>query len=271
MSQLQKRISSAVLMVAVAVAAVLMGHAAFTLLVAGIVAVLCWEWARMTGLEGNMRAIVNLYGCSLVATCAAWHPEPVVIAIAAIVTAGGGLAIMTYARGSAMAALGPLYLGMAGCALVWLNGDAQFGALATLFVFTVVWSTDTFAMVTGKAVGGPLLMPRISPNKTWAGAIGGLVCASACAALFVALWVPDGRWSYGMLVGSVLSLAAQAGDFGESAIKRAYGVKDTSRLIPGHGGVLDRLDGLIGAALAGLVLALAVNSSAPGRALLMGG
>ncbi len=131
----------------------------------------------------------------------------------------------------------------------------------------LVWATDTGALAVGRTLGGPRLAPRISPNKTWSGAIGGLACAAALGALMH--WL-TGNAGIALLVGlSVgLSLVSQAGDLVESAVKRHYGVKDSGSLIPGHGGLFDRVDGLLFASVVAGLIALR-NLAEPGAGLLI--
>jgi phosphatidate cytidylyltransferase len=165
--------------------------------------------------------------------------------------------------------LGVLYAGAMLVAPVVLRGDPHDGFLAIVFLFAVVWATDIVAYFTGRAVGGPKLAPRMSPNKTWTGALGG-ACGAVIAAATVAAAAKPGHWTALILVGVGLSVASQAGDLFESVVKRRYGAKDTGRLIPGHGGLMDRLDGFIAAALVAAILGLLRGGpEAPARGLLV--
>lgn len=149
-------------------------------------------------------------------------------------------------------AVGVLYLGLPGLAIVVLRDVDHNGAWLTASLFLAVWATDTGAFIAGKLIGGPKLVPCLSPNKTWAGFIGGTAAAAgveAALALFVGSAV-----GVGALYGVYLGLAAHAGDLFESAIKRHFHVKDSGGLIPGHGGVLDRIDSTLVATLALAVL-----------------
>jgi phosphatidate cytidylyltransferase len=129
--------------------------------------------------------------------------------------------------------------------LVWLRADPDHGRGWAILLFAVVWSTDIGAYLVGRTLGGPKLAPRISPNKTWSGAIGGLICA-ALAAYAAALWDDLAFASAAALaVGAVLSVFSQIGDLAESWWKRRFAVKDSGHLIPGHGGILDRIDGVL--------------------------
>ncbi|MEJ2027808.1 MAG: phosphatidate cytidylyltransferase [Limibacillus sp.] len=143
--------------------------------------------------------------------------------------------------------LGSVYLPMACFSFLWLRGQPEGLALA-FWVMTAVWATDVGAYAAGRGIGGPKLLPSISPKKTWAGLLGGMAASgtvSLIAGLLVEPWDPLAL----LVLGALLAVVAQAGDFLESGIKRYFGVKDASHLIPGHGGLLDRVDGLLMASL----------------------
>lgn len=159
------------------------------------------------------------------------------------------------ARLAAMLA-GVPYFGLGAAALLWLRAGPGSGQRAVLFVMLVVWASDIGAYAAGRLVGGPLLAPSISPGKTWAGALGGLLAASAVG--FAGLHPGSA------LLAAALGISAQAGDLMESAMKRGFGVKDSGWLIPGHGGLLDRFDGLLTAAPAAAALALLAGRTALG-------
>ena len=165
-------------------------------------------------------------------------------------------------------AAGTLAIGLAGLSLLWLRLVVGDGWDGVLFVVLVVWSSDSFAYLAGRALGGPKLAPRISPGKTWSGSIGGLLGAMLVGALLalllpvpfgVGLGLAAGR---GIVAGLLLGLVSQAGDLAESAFKRRSGVKDSGRLIPGHGGLLDRFDGLLAAAPMAALLSFAAPHGA---------
>ena len=154
---------------------------------------------------------------------------------------------------------GFLYIGMGALAMIWLRqGSADAGRANVLFVVLVVWASDIGAYTAGRIWGGPKLAPSLSPSKTWAGAIGGLV-AAILIGQGAALLLTGAPWGRAAIVAGLLGVASQAGDLIESAVKRHFGVKDSGRLIPGHGGLLDRLDGLLAAAPAAAVLAMIVG------------
>jgi phosphatidate cytidylyltransferase len=151
------------------------------------------------------------------------------------------------------------YLGLAAVALPWLRADPVAGLANTLFVLAIVWGSDVGAYLIGRLIGGPKLAPAISPGKTWSGATGGLVSA-AVAGLAVAACLSVGYSPlHVMVVAAGLGIVSQAGDLLESALKRRFGVKDSGHIIPGHGGLLDRLDALLVVAPAAALLAFSVG------------
>jgi phosphatidate cytidylyltransferase len=143
------------------------------------------------------------------------------------------------------AALGGCYAFAALIASIAVRLDQVWGFSALMFVLLIVWVTDIGGYFAGRGLGGPKLWPRVSPKKTWAGAIGGFVASLVVAAGFGAFGV--GKTAPLLVLGAVLSIASQLGDLFESAVKRRFGVKDSSHIIPGHGGLLDRLDGFVAA------------------------
>ncbi len=157
-------------------------------------------------------------------------------------------------------AAGALYICIPAGVLIWLRADAMPGMITILWLFAVVWSADIGAYISGRAIGGPKLAPRISPKKTWAGFIGGVSFATIVAGGFAVYW-EESPLSLA-LWGAVVAIASQAGDLLESAVKRHFGVKDSSALIPGHGGVLDRVDALVAGAVAIALLKSTLGRSA---------
>ena len=146
------------------------------------------------------------------------------------------------------------YAAAAELASVLLRRDPVQGWTALMLVLLVVWVTDIGGYFAGRGIGGPKLWPRVSPNKTWAGAIGGFAASLAVAWGFSAFGL--GKTGALLLLGSALSIASQLGDLFESAVKRRFGVKDSSHIIPGHGGLLDRLDGFVAAVVLAAVFGL---------------
>lgn len=152
-------------------------------------------------------------------------------------------------------ALGLVYASAALVASVAVRLDPVWGFAALMFVLLIVWLTDIGGYFAGRGLGGPKLWPRVSPKKTWAGAAGGFIASLAVAGGFAALGL--GRLLPLLLIGGVLTVISQLGDLFESAVKRHFGVKDSSRIIPGHGGLLDRLDGYVFAAVAAALIGVA--------------
>jgi phosphatidate cytidylyltransferase len=150
---------------------------------------------------------------------------------------------------------------------MWLRGDPSLGAAAVLYLFAVAWTTDTASYVAGRLIGGPRLAPRISPNKTWSGFIVGTLAPALVGFAFASVLEETSAMKLS-LVSIVLALACQMGDLVESAVKRRFGAKDASQMIPGHGGLLDRIDGLLLAAIAAALIALR-DVASPGRGLLI--
>ncbi len=159
-------------------------------------------------------------------------------------------------------AVGFFYAAAAEIASVLVRLDQAWGFVALILILLVVWVTDIGGFFAGRGIGGPKLWPRVSPKKTWAGAIGGFAASLAVAAGFVAIGFaevePPRVLELGpiLLLGAALSIASQLGDLFESAVKRRFGVKDSSHLIPGHGGLMDRLDGFVAAVVIAAIFGL---------------
>lgn len=256
------RLISALTLAVIAIAVTWTGRWPFLLFVSLCIVVLSWEWTHM----GRLRGAAEMATIMIFAVAAATG-----VAAGQAVAAGAVLAVAVLAcllLGRTHAALGLAYVGVPAMAVMALRADADYGLLAMIFLLLSVWCTDVMAYAVGRLVGGPRLAPSISPGKTWSGCVGGLVFPAALGYGF-ALWMGGTSPAALALVSGFLSIATQAGDLAESAMKRNAGVKDAGKLIPGHGGMLDRLDGfLVASAFAGL-LALLRDPSSPGRALLI--
>jgi len=165
-------------------------------------------------------------------------------------------------------ALGVCYASAALIASVVTRLDPAWGFTALMFILLIVWVTDIGGFFAGRSIGGPKLWPRVSPKKTWAGAIGGLVGSLGVAAVFAANGL--GRLAPLLMLAAVLTVVSQFGDLFESAVKRKFGVKDSSQIIPGHGGLLDRLDGYVFAiVVAALIGVLRGGVDGAGRGLMV--
>ncbi|CAO3422105.1 phosphatidate cytidylyltransferase [Azospirillum endophyticum] len=170
---------------------------------------------------------------------------------AAALGAAAAFAVLTAVVGGGpdrgLLGLGVLYVAAGMTGLMWLRDLPEVGLSLFLFVLIAIWATDIGAYAAGRSIGGPKLAPRISPKKTWAGLIGGMT-SSALFGWLVALAFGASRPDVALIVGAAVAVVGQAGDLFESALKRRYNVKDSGQLIPGHGGILDRIDGLLAAA-----------------------
>lgn len=254
-SGLRLRIISSVVMVAAALIAVSAGPTVFALFIVAGVIVLAWEWVRLTG-EGRFGAT----GAALAFTVALIVVSAVLdrLALALAGAVAASVLVYVFARRSGRdhprwIAAGPLYIGLPAIALIWLRDDGEQGRQLILWLMLTVWATDIGAFFAGRLIGGPLLAPRISPKKTWAGLIGAMVSAGIVGAVASAVSPQAPETVLLSAAGAILAIVAQAGDLGESWVKRRFGAKDSSHIIPGHGGLFDRVDGLIAAAV---VLAL---------------
>lgn len=250
---LSVRIVSALVLAPPALAALYLGPPYSDVLVLVAAALAAWEWARLCanppsdrpGAAGGV-LIAAVVGASLAGALGFFSIGGWLLATGAI---AGALAASRTQRGDPLwHAIGVVYLGTAMLAFLWLRQDPLTGRGIILWLVAVVWATDIGAYATGRAIGGPLLAPRISPGKTWAGLGGGAVMAAAAGVGVVAILGGSGYVGVA-LAGAGLAVVAQVGDLFESHLKRRAGVKDASALIPGHGGVLDRIDGLLAAAL----------------------
>ena len=250
MSNLQLRIVSGVILAAVVLVATWAGGIWFRILAVAIGAGIWVEWKEITGRK-PANLVARLAELGLIASFAAiLIPVPAIWVLAGLV-ASLALALVAYFGNRAVGWMAPgiLYSGLPALSLAYLRGEASHGLFIVLFLFAIVWATDIFAYFVGRSLGGPKLAPSISPGKTWSGAVGGAAAAVA-AGLCVAMI--SGPWGNPSLVFLILavSIVSQCGDLFESWVKRKFGVKDSGTIIPGHGGVMDRVDGLAVAAVA---------------------
>ena len=237
------RIAVAAVLIPLAVAIAYAGGWLWAALVTLAAIGLFVEWLAVVGLAGVTRAMLPGVAALVIAgVCLASGRLD-----AALVVLGVGFvavaAIVPERRD--WAAAGFLYAAAAEVASVLVRLDPVKGFAALMFVLLIVWVTDSGGYFAGRGIGGPKLWPRVSPKKTWAGAIGGLAASLAVAAGFAAFDL--GRIGPLLLLSGMLSAVSQLGDLFESAVKRRFGVKDSSHIIPGHGGLMDRLDGFVAA------------------------
>ncbi|MFZ5608900.1 MAG: phosphatidate cytidylyltransferase [Pseudomonadota bacterium] len=259
------RLVSGVALAALALAALVLGGWGWRILLSLIALGLALEWVRLVRIPGTPWSGLALGLVLWLSLGLGIYAQPIVSFIFLTLLA---LLLMLAAavrldRNSFWLALGLLYIGLPIHAVLWLRAlPAPMGLVVTLWLLLVVWATDSAAYFAGRGLGGPKLLPSISPKKTWSGFFGGLVAAAMVGALMDAAL--DLSASAPALAGAsmAVSLIAQVGDALESALKRAMGVKDSGRIIPGHGGLFDRLDGLLLAApLVALALAAPIGET----------
>lgn len=258
--ELKLRIQSAIVMAIVVLAATWLGGIAFRLLAAGIQLLVFYEWSTMTRLRDENR-VGFAFGWAVQALLALCVVLGLIQFASAALLGFVLLAVAWVAKRQLSYWLpgGMLYAGLSGISLAAIRGGDSLGLKAMLVVFALVWGTDILAYFVGRAIGGPKLAPRISPGKTWSGAIGGTVAGVFFGALVI--YISGGSLSAGLLILLFfLSVFSQIGDLFESFIKRRFGVKDSSKLIPGHGGVMDRVDGLVFACFAAFLFTLAASA-----------
>ena len=251
-SDLKTRAMVGIALICVAVAALLMGHILFWILASVAGVLMQGEWASLVSADARARKLSMFAICVPLAIMA---PDPLAagpsfLAIGLIL---GAMLFVAAITRSIKLALGIAYVAVPVLALLFLRAQPH-GLLLAFWALGLVWATDIGAYFAGRSIGGPKLAPSISPSKTWAGLGGGVLAALAFG---FALHLVAGLPLRLAAACGILAVAAQAGDLFESALKRRAGVKDSSNLLPGHGGVLDRLDGVVTAApLAALLVAV---------------
>jgi phosphatidate cytidylyltransferase len=273
-----RRTASALVLAPLAIGLAFVGgwiFAAACTVTAGLV---LWEWSRLVaGVDGECATCALVLGLPALIGAAVLAQLDIpagaigVIAAAAAFASQGtlGLAYRRNRHSCLWAAAGILYAAIVAMCPIWLRRDPEMGFAALLFLFATIWATDIFAYFTGRGFGGPLLAPRLSPKKTWSGAVGGLA-GGVVAGVLVAYASARTHPAAAGVLALILSIAAQGGDLFESSVKRRFGAKDTSALIPGHGGVMDRVDGFLVAALVAVVIgSLRFGAAASARGLLL--
>jgi len=220
--------------------------------------VVLWEWQRIVRADRLVeRLAAGALGLALAALFAL-H-QSVIGAAAVLLLAAGAVGWLVGPSHRIWAAAGALYAGALVVSLGLLRASPAYGLAAILWLFAVVWGADVAAYFAGRLIGGPRLWPSISPGKTWSGAVVGALAGAACGLLL-------GGWTSRIdrlfWLGLATAVVSELGDLFESALKRRFGVKDSSSLIPGHGGLMDRLDAFIGASVfAAIVAGVNTNGS----------
>ncbi len=258
-SDLGKRVGSAIILAPLALACLWLGKGPWAVLIAVGAAGCAAEWAGMCrGRPREWPVILLPIGMAIVPLAALGLGGGWALALAAALTVAGWALFGRDGRALWLAA-GFVYLAPAAVALVRLRHVHLVGRWDMLFLVLVIWASDIGAYLVGRLVGGPKLAPAISPGKTWSGAVGGLVAAGAVG-IAVAVWA-GGRLPapHCIAIAMILGVASQIGDLLESWFKRHFGVKDSGRSIPGHGGLLDRLDGMLTAAPTAALMAVAIG------------
>jgi phosphatidate cytidylyltransferase len=259
-SALKLRTLAALVMAPPALLAVWFGDGWFAALIVIVAAILGWEWGSLCG-SGRFGPTGITVAVSVTASVLAFalgQPGAAAAALLVGVALAFGLSRSRGENASGLMAFGILWIAVPCLAFLWLRGEEQ-GRATVLWLLFVVWATDIGAYAAGRSLGGPKLAPRISPNKTWSGLLGGALSA-AVVGLAIAVLLGTSGVALG-LVSAALAVVAQAGDLAESAVKRRFGVKDASSLIPGHGGLFDRVDGLLAAAPAVALISLVGGGS----------
>jgi phosphatidate cytidylyltransferase len=255
-SDLSTRTASALILIPAVIACAWFGgiwFKGFVLLLCGLMA---HEWALMVHPKNLGQYLLHMGA----AVCGTVLPDLMGVETALLVILGlafvsGVMVRIARSAASMWSYYGIFYVGFPALAFVFLRDDPDYGFAAILWIFLIVWSADTLAYFAGRILGGPKLAPSISPKKTWAG-LGGAVAGSALVSIiFAQVTQLNGVWALAILA-AFLALVEQAGDLFESSLKRFHGVKDAGGLIPGHGGVIDRVDGLIVVAVAAALIGI---------------
>jgi len=260
------RVAAALVLAPVAIAIAWAGGWLWVALVTVSAVGLYLEWLMIVGVIQEKRTL----GAGIVALIAAGSSlalGQLELALGILAVGAAGVILLSR-RKRGWAAAGFCYAAAAEIASVLVRLDAIAGFVALTLVLLIVWVTDIGGYFAGRGLGGPKLWPRVSPKKTWAGAIGGFIGSLVVAAGFAGFGL--GRIGPLLLLGGALSVASQLGDLFESAVKRRFDVKDSSHIIPGHGGLLDRLDGYVAAiVLAAVIGVLRGGVDGVGRGLMV--
>ena len=248
------RIISAIVLVAITITALYLGSYFFSGVVGAVYAGAYREWETMVSrapLTVPGMVLIGLVGVSGLVFPLLGIPGLLgAIAIACVLAAFMGRELLAWR------VVGLLLFGLLILSAVLMRGDGMAGVWAGVFLGTVVWMTDSAAFFTGRQIGGEKLAPGISPSKTWSGALGGLALGAGAG---VVVWVllTDSPWWIGLLISLSISILGQLGDLTESAVKRHFRIKDSGDIIPGHGGLMDRLDSLT----FGIILVLIIGAA----------
>ena len=240
-SNIMVRTLTALIMAPIAIAGLYFGYPYVVLMLLGIGALLSWEWSTMTSNEKpTIYAIIYTVSMSVAVMLNSWLGIGIALLFCTLL-------VCFKSKGEqhrGLLILGVPYVTLGIGSLMWIYYITAFHILCFVLM---IWATDIGGYVFGKTIKGPKLAPKISPNKTWAGLVGGVLLAAAVSFAYTSWWQINYNWEFAA-AAAVVAVVSQIGDLAESKIKRIAGVKDSSNLIPGHGGVFDRMDGLMFAA-----------------------
>lgn len=254
------RILSAAILIPTALYTVMAGGWWYATWIGFFASVMAFEWTRLVFPADKPRAIWALtilyIGTILWLAVAGTNSDwTLVLSIAGVAFIGSVLVAILTGISVFWAGLGAAYLLIPESAFFWLRAETTMPIATIIWLYFLTWATDTGGFIAGKSIGGPKLARNISPNKTWSGFGGGVVLALGVG-LITTAYVGWQHLPYILALSLLMSVASQLGDLFESAIKRHFGVKDMSGFIPGHGGVMDRMDGLVFVALAAALVGL---------------
>jgi phosphatidate cytidylyltransferase len=267
-SDLGVRSASAAILIPAVLLDIWLGGIWFELFMAFLGLLMAHEWTNIVHQRSSTQFALH----AAAVLCAAFLPREInVLPTLGVIAGITALAIFANAMRdrakNIFAYAGVPYVALPILAFVLLRSHGVWGVHAIMWVMLVVWATDTFAYFAGRLIGGPKLAPVLSPKKTWSGLAGGMFGAALISTLYAVFMLP--AWFGLAFVAAALAVVAQVGDIFESALKRTYGVKDSGYLIPGHGGVLDRVDGLVAVGLVAAIIGFASNSNSLAEGLLL--
>jgi phosphatidate cytidylyltransferase len=244
LANVRVRVFAGVPMALLGVVVIVAGGYIFSLAILVLSVLMIWEWNGLC-LDGapKLGAIV-ISAVGVTVGVAAIVGLPTALATLAVLVPSTWLLVRTFGGRSSWAAFGVVYVSVPCLAVIWLRATSPLGFETVIWLVMVVCATDIGAYFAGTMIGGPKLAPTISPNKTWSGLLGGILCAAAVGAV-TGLVLGLVNILLLSVIGAVVAAVAQSGDFFESFVKRRFDASDSSQLIPGHGGVLDRVDGLL--------------------------
>ena len=245
-ADLGPRLASALVLIFITAVALYFGGFAFAAAVGAVFAGAYREWETMVTLKPLTPIGMVLIGLAVL--CALSFPLLGLYGSMGFAVAGALVAVAVGGEGAVWRAVGQLYFGAVIVSVLSIRGTLPIGIVAGVYLGTVIWLTDTGAFFAGRQLGGEKLAPEISPAKTWSGAFGGLLLGTA-GGLAVWMYATSSPWWIGLCLSAVMSILGQSGDLSESALKRRFRVKDSGDIIPGHGGLMDRLDSVTFGAL----------------------